>query len=234
MASSLLLTRAGFVVSTVAAACSQAPPSPDNDRQRFDDFSKDLRAATNAGVYVPHGAVTPAFVDGHLVRLTIGNIPLDSFPASISRFHHLSDLTVYNCGLTQWGGLRSASVGSLCLPQNRLTALPNLRDRFPQLERLDLSQNELRGPVTLARLSPALVSINLARNAISSLAFQQPAPPLVYANFSYNHLTDVDPSICHLAALKSLNVWRNPLKFKLDTATVFCGRIPMSRTTYMD
>ncbi|GAB3879846.1 hypothetical protein GCM10028824_44020 [Hymenobacter segetis] len=203
-----------------------------DDITLFKKLYADLRVMNKSTENVIDGKVTPVFIGGNLIQLSIVDMPLDSIPSSINMLRHLYELTIFNCKLKDIKNIHNPIITSLNISKNNFSNIPNLKKALPNLKYLDISDNLLEGRINITGLNDSISSISFAKNKIRVLTFKEPLENLTSADFSYNELSEIDASICEKTALKYINISNNPLKSK--TRTTACGTVLITTKNYID
>ncbi|MFD2933978.1 leucine-rich repeat domain-containing protein [Spirosoma flavum] len=151
-----------------------------------------------------------------LESLWLGNNKLTSIDIkTLRRLHRLSDLNLYNAGLTQLpkniGRLKHVKV--LDLYYNKLTELPRQLGRMKRLEQLAIAHNDLHElPASLAKLNHLQV-LFAHHNRISQLPTDfQELRQLRVLDIGYNWLNRAPAVLGAMPALEELDLNNNNLR----------------------
>ena len=151
-----------------------------------------------------------------LESLWLGNNNLTSLDTkTLRRLRRLTDLNLYNAGLTTLpktiGRLKRVKV--LDLYYNKITELPRWIGKMKQLEQLAVAYNELKElPVSLAKLR-RLQKLYAHHNRISQLPDNfAKLKNLRVLDIGYNWFTVVPPVLASLPALEELDLNNNNLQ----------------------
>jgi Leucine-rich repeat (LRR) protein len=122
--------------------------------------------------------------DGQVVALTISNSSLSALPKTLALFPDLQEL---------------------CLVQNQLVGLPDLR-AFPHLRTLEILNNPLPGTVHLTHLPRSLNSLTLNRDEITDVVVDDTLPHLTHLVLHQHRMTGINRSFCKLPQLEELDL----------------------------
>ncbi|XP_063699870.1 protein windpipe [Culicoides brevitarsis] len=112
---------------------------------------------------------------------------------------------------------RTSSLESLDLSNLGLRKITSHLDKFPNLEKIDLSGNRLS---EVNKLPKGITDLNLSNNRITSAKLAKIPKSVVNLNLSENHITYVPHSIMTLKYLRHLELSGNPINCTCDTLAV--------------